>query len=81
MPKILCVLCGGEIGNGWPAICLPKGFAHRFRTECDGLNPITQEAIDFLQRDELEGLGYTFTAADAVEKAGERILHASIANK
>jgi hypothetical protein len=74
--KIICVLCNDEIPSGWPAIYLPKGLAHRFRTECAGINPITQEAIDYLHRDPEEGVGYTFTCADAVQRAGERMLDA-----
>jgi len=72
--KSICVLCNDEIPSGWPAICLPKGFAHRFRTECAGINPITRDAIAYLERDLEEGLGYTFTAADAVKRAGEKVL-------
>lgn len=72
--KIICVLCNGEIPSGWPAIPLPKGMAHRFRTECDGINPITQEAIDYLHRNPEQGLGYTFTCEDAVKLAGDKII-------
>jgi hypothetical protein len=74
MNKITCVLCNDEIPAGWPAICLPKGFAHRFRTECAGINPATQAAIEYLQQTPDNWLGYTFTCADAVQKAGERML-------
>lgn len=68
MPKYICVLCNDEIPSGWPAICLPKGFAHRFRTECAGINPATKEAIEFLEKDKVEQLGYTFTCAEAIEE-------------
>lgn len=75
--KIICVLCNGEIPPGWPAIPLPKGLAHRFRTECEGINPVMKEAIEYLHRNPEEAVGYTFTCAEAVERAGGKLLEAS----
>lgn len=35
-PRLICGLCGGEIGIGWPVVQLAAGdLAHRYRTECD----------------------------------------------
>ncbi len=68
-----CVLCGGEIPSGWPAVALPAGLAHRFKTMCDELQPLEAQACTLLEK-EGQRLGFDFGFEDATARAGALIL-------
>lgn len=68
-----CVLCGGEIPSGWPAVSLPAGLAHRFKTMCDQLPPAEEQACQLLEANG-QRLGFDFGVEDATARAGALIL-------
>ena len=68
-----CVLCGGEIPSGWPVVSLPAGLAHRFKTMCDQLQPLEEQACQLLEA-KGQRLGFDFGFHEATARAGALIL-------
>ncbi len=68
-----CVLCGGEIPSGWPIVALPVGPAHRFKTMCDTLQPLEEQACRLLEAHG-QHLGFDFGFQEATARAGALIL-------
>ena len=68
-----CVLCGGEIPSGWPIVSLPVGLAHRFKTMCDQLEPLDEQACRLLEA-RGQQLGFDFGLNEAAARAGALIL-------